>query len=82
MMRWAPTAIALGLTLACARPSWRGTLTETASLQHGCPLERVSVVGDDGLCSPIFELDASGARRVYQNVRRAASRGWTRPRRA
>ncbi|AKF06851.1 hypothetical protein DB32_004000 [Sandaracinus amylolyticus] len=69
-------AITLSLSIAGCY-DWRRGVTETASVQHSCPPERIRILNDNGNgFARTVQMDVCGERRVYQDVGGAQGFVW------
>ncbi len=67
---------AMGL-MGCNRYNWRAGVSNSASVQHGCPATNIRVVNDNGdPYARVVELDVCGQRRVYQDLGGARGYAW------
>lgn len=56
---------------------WRAGVTDTASVQHGCPPERIRILEYGGhRLARVVELDVCGQRRVYQDINGSTGTMW------
>ncbi len=64
---WSSWGFAVLLLAGCY--DWRAEVRRAASLDHGCPVERVQVLEDNGnRATRIAALEVCGRRRVYRDV--------------
>lgn len=80
MARTAPIALVSALLISlffAGCYNWRQGVSETASLQHDCPVSNIVVVADNGDgYARVVQLDVCGQRRVYQDLGGRSGYAW------